>query len=119
MVDRMQRVDALLREELSRLLEENVEQFGMIDITAVLTSRDLDHAEVWVVPVSGQWSAFQLDELQRQFRQYRHRLHRRLRLKRIPLFTVKFDTTGEQINHVEELLDQLKAVQGSSQEDQS
>ena len=55
----------------------------------------------------------QLETVQRHIDGYRRRLRRKLQLKRIPIFTVKLDETGEQINHIEQLLDQIQTTPSS------
>lgn len=108
MADRIQRVDQLLREELARLIQEDAEELGIIDIVDLETSRDLSTARVFITTLSQEPHEVLVNRLKDRAGDYARRLGRRLNLKRIPHFNFQFDTAGSKINRVEGLLDTLE-----------
>lgn len=114
MTDRMERINELLLQELSQLLQEESEKLGMIQINAIHTSRDLDHATVWVSAITGELNPDRLHQLAQALMSFRPILLRRLSLKRIPTFTVTPDTAQTQINRVEQLLDAMETAPPSA-----
>jgi ribosome-binding factor A len=118
MSQRTDRIDQLLREEISRLVTEEVAdpRVGFATITRVETTPDLRHARVWV-SVIGQPAerTATIGALGRAMPFVRHELGRTLRLKRIPDLHVQLDDTAERGTRVLQLLDELEA--GSARPD--
>jgi ribosome-binding factor A len=107
---RTDRIDQLLREEIGRLVTEEVAdpRVGFATITRVETTPDLRHARVWV-SVIGQPADRKATvvALQRAMPFVRHELGKTLRLKRIPDLHVELDDTAERGTRVLQLLDEL------------
>ena len=118
MSQRTDRVDELLRQEISRLVTEEVAdpRVGFATITKVETTPDLRHAKVWI-SVIGQPSerTATVAALGRAMPFVRHQLGRTLRIRRIPDLHVELDDTAERGTRILQLLDELEA--GSSRED--
>lgn len=118
MSQRTDRVDQLLREEISRLVTEEVAdpRVGFATITKVETTPDLRHAKVWV-SVIGQPAerTATIAALGRAMPFVRHELGRTLRIKRIPDLHVELDDTAERGTRILQLLDELEA--GSARAD--
>jgi ribosome-binding factor A len=112
MSQRTERIDQLLREEISRLLAEEVSdpRIGFATITDVETAPDLRHAKVWVSVIGqpGERSET-IAALRRAMPFVRHALGRSLRLKRIPDLHVELDDTAERATRVERLLAEVSA----------
>jgi ribosome-binding factor A len=112
MSQRTDRIDQLLREEISRLMTEEVAdpRVGFATVTRVETTPDLRHARVWV-SVIGQPAerATTIAALRRAMPFVRHELGRTLRLKRIPDLHVELDDTAERGTRVLHLLDELES----------
>lgn len=108
MTNRIQRIDELLREELSRLLEEDAEQLGMVAVVAVRTTRDLSYSRVLISPVSTQDPQIVLRQLTERASFYRHRLLKHLNLHRIPQLQFDLGENEEEYFRVEALLDQIE-----------
>src|SRR5688572_24258607 len=112
MSQRTDRVDQLLREEISRLVTEEVAdpRVGFVTITRVETQPDLRHAKVWV-SVIGQPAerTAAVAALGRAMPFVRHELGKTLRIKRIPDLHVHLDDTAERGTRVLRLLDELGA----------
>ena len=110
MSQRTERIDQLLREEISRLLTEEVAdpRVGFATITDVETTPDLRHARVWV-SVIGQPAerTATIAALSRAMPFVRRELGRTLRIKRIPDLHVELDDTAERGTRVLRLLDEL------------
>ena len=112
MTQRTDRIDQLLREEIGRLVTEEVAdpRVGFATITRVETTPDLRHARVWV-SVIGQPAERRetVAALGRAMPFVRHELGKSLRLKRIPDLHVELDDTAERGTRVLQLLDELGA----------
>ena len=112
MTARTDRIDQLLREEIGRLVTEEVAdpRVGFATITRVETTPDLRHAKVWV-SVIGQPAERRetVAALGRAMPFVRRELGKTLRLKRIPDLHVELDDTAERGTRVLQLLDELEA----------
>ena len=110
MTQRTDRIDQLLREEIGRLVTEEVAdpRVGFATVTRVETTPDLRHAKVWV-SVIGQPPERKdtVIALQRAMPFVRHALGKTLRIKRIPDLHVELDDTAERGTRVLQLLDEL------------
>jgi ribosome-binding factor A len=112
MTQRTDRIDELLREEMTSILAKDVDdpRIGFATITDVETAPDLRHARVQV-SVIGRPAERQatIVALGRAMPFVRHELGKRLRLKRIPEFHLELDETFERGTRVLHLLDELEA----------
>src|SRR6185503_11615719 len=110
MTQRTDRIDELLREEMSAILQREVDdpRIGFATITDVETAPDLRHAKV-LVSVIGQTAERRetLAAMGRVMPFVRHELGKRLRLKRIPQFHLELDETFERGTRILHLLDEL------------
>ena len=111
MSERTARVDELLREEISAVIQREVDdpRIGFVTITDVEATPDLRHADVWVSIIGTP------DERRTTFRALsrampfvRQRLGK-LRLKRIPALHVKEDDTATRGTRVLQILDDLES----------
>jgi ribosome-binding factor A len=111
MTQRTERVDELLRQEITVILAREVAdpRIGFVTVTDVETAPDLRHARVWVSVIGTQ---AQKDEtvaaLGRAMGFVRRELGTRLRLKRIPELHVRLDETAERGTRVLQLLQELE-----------
>jgi ribosome-binding factor A len=112
MTQRTDRIDELLRQEISDLLTREVAdpRIGFATVTDVETAPDLSHARVWV-SVIGQPEdrAVTVRALERAMPFIRHELGKRLRLRRIPEFSVRLDESIERGSRVMQLINELEA----------
>ena len=112
MSQRTQRVDELLREEISRIVREDVSdpRVGFATITAVETTPDLRHARVRVSVIGQPAERTEtVSALSRAMPFVRRELGRTLRIKRIPDLHVELDDTAERGTRVLQLLDELES----------
>ena len=112
MSQRTERVDELLRQEITSIVARDVAdpRIGFVTITSVETTPDLRHAKVWV-SVIGQPDERKaaVKALGRAMPFVRHELGSRLRLRRIPDLHVELDDTAERGTRVLSLLHDLEA----------
>jgi ribosome-binding factor A len=112
MSQRIDRVDELLRQEIGQIVAREIAdpRVGFATITDVETTPDLRHARVWV-SVIGQASDRKatISALEHAMPFIRHELGKRLRLRRIPEFTVKLDESIERGSRVMQLINDLEA----------
>jgi|SRR5215212_1272044 len=109
MTERTQRLDELLREEISGIVARELDdpRIGFVTITDVEVAPDLRHAKVWVSVIgSDDERRDTVRALARAMPFVRSRLGK-LRLKRIPELHVKLDTTAEQGTRLLRILDDL------------
>jgi ribosome-binding factor A len=112
MTQRTDRVDELLREEMTSILARDVgdPRIGFATITDIQTAPDLRHAKV-LVSVIGQAAERRatLAALGHAMPFVRRELGKRLRLRRIPEFHLELDDSVERGTRILHLLDELEA----------
>jgi ribosome-binding factor A len=116
---RLERVNQLLREELSRLILSEVKdpRVSTATVTRVETTPDLMHATVFVRTLSDDVVTEEaIAGLESAEGFIRGRLSRELRLRRIPDFRFRADHSLEHVERIESLLEE--ALGPSDVEDQ-
>jgi ribosome-binding factor A len=112
MTQRTERIDELLRQEITSLLTKEIAdpRIGFATVTDVETTPDLRHARL-SVSVIGQPAdrTATVRALEHAMPFVRRELGRRLRLKRIPEFTVRLDDSIERGTRVLQLINELEA----------
>ena len=112
MSQRTERVDELLRQEITSIVARDVAdpRIGFVTITSVETTPDLRHAKVWVSVIGQPYERkAAVKALGRAMPFVRHELGSRLRLRRIPDLHVELDDTAERGTRVLSLLHDLEA----------
>jgi ribosome-binding factor A len=115
MTQRTERIDELLRQEIGQLIAREIADpdVGFATVTDVETTPDLRHARVWVSVIgSPEARRASVQALQRAMPFVRGQLGRRLRLKRIPEFSVRLDESVERGSRILQVLHDLE--QGES-----
>ena len=111
MSERTRRIDHLLQEEISAIVQREVHdpRVGFVTITSVETTPDLRHATVYasVIGDAAQRAAT-LEALGRAMPFVRHQLGS-LRLKRIPQLHLREDDSAQRGTRVMQLLEQVEA----------
>src|SRR3954468_19182273 len=112
MTQRTDRIDELLREEMTTILARDVDdpRIGFATVTNIETTPDLRHARV-LVSVIGQPEerTSTLAAMGHAMPFVRRELGKRLRLKRIPEFHLELDDSVERGTRILHLLDELGA----------
>ena len=113
---RSYRVGELIQKELSDLLLRGVRdpRIGFVTITAVDVTSDLQHARVYYTTINTEDThASQRDEtqagLQSAGRYLRSELGKRLKLRRVPELTFRYDESTEYGNRIESLLQEINS----------
>src|SRR5258705_11618546 len=112
MTQRTDRIDELLRQEITSIISREIAdpRVGFATITGVETAPDLRHAKVFVSVIAQAADRKKtVRALGRAMPFVRHELGKRLRLRRIPEFHLELDETLERGTRVLRLLDELEA----------
>ena len=109
---RVDRINGLLREEISRLLSREIKDprlSGLLTITKVRTSSDLRNAKVYLsVLGNDEANTTALQGIQSAATFLRKQLRERLRLKYVPFLTFEIDDSMETSDHIFRLMDQAR-----------
>ena len=115
---RVDRINGLLREEISKLLLREIKDprlSGLLTITQVTTSSDLRNAKVYLsVLGDDEANTAALQGIQSAATFLRKQLRERLRLKYVPFLTFEFDDSMETADHIFRLMDQARQESDAS-----
>lgn len=113
MTRRTERIDSLIRREISDLLRRQINDprlASLISVTKVVTSADLKHAKVFVSAVGDNVDRKEiLQGFSAASRFLRSELAGRLTLRYVPELSFHFDDSIEHAARVLELIDQVAA----------
>lgn len=104
---RTDRINEQLRQEISILVRDEVHdpRVGMVTITAVETSPELDHAKVYISTLGSEEEREEAVEGLRSAASFiRHQLGKRLHMRRIPELHFQIDRVLEEASRIEALL---------------
>jgi len=108
---RIERVNSLIRQEISELLQRQVKDprlGNFITVTAVTTSPDMKYAKVFVSCIGGEKEKQEtLSVLASASGFFRKELTKRLRIRRIPELTFQWDDSIERGDHLLRLIDEV------------
>ena len=111
MSHRIERVNQLIRQEISELLHREVKDprlGGLISITEVNTSADLKHARVYVSCLGTEEDKKELlSTLSSAVGFFHNELMKRLSLRHIPLLDFRWDYSIEKGAHIQALIDKV------------
>jgi ribosome-binding factor A len=113
MAHRIERINALIRKELSELIQHQLRDprlDSFVTITEVATSPDLQHAKIFVSGISGKKEEQKvLEALSSAAGFLRTELAGRVRLRRIPELRFTWDDSIEHGDRILRLIDEVKA----------
>jgi ribosome-binding factor A len=110
MSQRTERLDELLREEISAIIAREITdpRIGFVTVTKVDVDREISHANVWVSVIGDPATRKEsIRALGRAMPFVRHKLGH-LRLKRIPELHLREDDSAERGTRVLQILDDLE-----------
>lgn len=111
MTHRIQRLNSLLRHEISELLQRQVKDprlGSFVAVTEVSISPDLRHARIFVSHIGSEEEKQEtLSALASASSFFRRELTKRLRLRRIPELSFQWDDSIERGVHLLKLIDQI------------
>jgi len=111
MAHRIERVNSLIRQEISELLQRQVKDprlSNFITVTEVSTSPDLKYAKIFVTRLGSEEKKQEtLSTLASASGFLRSELFKRLRLRHIPELSFQWDDSIERGDHLLQLIDQV------------
>jgi ribosome-binding factor A len=112
--ERMRRVDEAMRQVLSEAIPTLKDpRIGFVTVTAVETSRDLEHAKVWVSVLGGERQREKtLAALAGAAAVLQARVNRVLKLRRTPHLEFVYDRAVEHGVRLTHLIDELAPADG-------
>ena len=117
MAHRIERVNNLIRREISELIQRQVRDprlGAFVSVTEVSTSPDLKYAKVFVSSIGGKEEKQQtLSILTAASGFFRKELTKQLRLRHIPELSFYWDDSIERGDHLLRLMDQISSQQDS------
>ncbi len=110
MPHRIEKVNSLIKEELSMILLTTMdrEHFKLLTITRVITSKDLSTSKVYISMPQGSFESFQLWLKPHIFRM-QGEMNKRLSLYKTPRLVFLEDKTGDYVDRIEGLLQQIRS----------
>ncbi len=119
MAHRIERVNSLIRQEISELLQRQVKDprlDNLITVTDVSTSPDLRHAKVSVSRIGSEEEKHEtLSVLAAASGFFRNELAKRLRLRHIPKLSFQRDDSIERGDHLLQLIDEVSSDNSTEQ----
>ena len=108
MTRRTSKVEELLREEISKLIQAELpEQLGLISVTRTFVAPDLRDARIYLSAII----AGNEDKIMKQLEQkriaFQKTLGRKLQLRNTPRLSFEFDRARFEIDRIEELLEEI------------
>lgn len=106
---RLEKLNSLLREELSQMILKEISfPFDTLTtITKVVVSSDLTLARVWISVLPEEKRKIVLKTLQKNKARLQSGLNRRLKIKRIPKIRFILDVSEEKADRINRLLDEI------------
>jgi len=111
MSHRLAQINELLKEELSKLILQEIDDdgLGLLTITKVETAPDLSNARVWISCYNPEIEEKKVRSiLGKKAKSFRTTLKHTLSLKRVPYLNFKMDPTAAYVDKIENLLNQIK-----------
>ena len=120
MAHRVERVNSLIRQEISELLQRQVKDPRLgtqVTITDVVTSPDLRHARVSVSRIGSEEEKREtLSVLTAASGFFRNELAKRLKLRRIPELSFQWDDSLQRGDYLLQLIDEVSSDSNSEQQ---
>ena len=109
MTDRLDRVNVVIKEEISQILlrELDLPEGILVTVVNVDTSRTLEHSKVWISVFPEAKSEEILEQINKQVYDIQQILNKRLHMKPTPKVIFKLDHTGASIDEVDEIIKKL------------
>ncbi len=119
MTHRIERVNSLIRQEISELLRRQVKDprlDNLVTVTDVSTSPDLRHAKIFVSRIGGEKEKQEtLSVLVAASGFFRNELAKRLRLRHIPELSFQWDDSIERGDYLSQLIDEVSSDSNTEQ----
>ncbi len=110
MINRIQRVNQLIKKELALVLLREVDfpEKTLVTLTRVETSVDLQQAKIYISAIPENQILRVLQVLNSQIYRLQQSLNKRLKMKQIPRIKFAEEKETRQAGRIEEILEELK-----------
>ncbi len=110
MSQRIQKVNNLIKRELSQILLKGVDfpKDVLVTLTRVETSKDLNQAKIYVSVIPEEETAEVFETLNRRIYGLQQRLNKRLKMRPIPKIRFEKEERTSRAARIEELLEEIK-----------
>ena len=109
MSQRLQRVNQLLKQEISKLLLQEIDFADiLVTITNTQTSPDLRQAKIKISVMPFEKSELALQIIQRNIYSLQQELNKKLHMKSIPKISFEIDKAEAKTQRIEEILGEMK-----------
>lgn len=109
MTNRIERVGALLRQELSKLIADELQgEYGIISVTDVIVTGDFKEAKVFISCFDKTREQKVVDELKKHKLQFQQYLGRNLTMKFTPRLEFIIDQNQDKVEKIEKILQEIK-----------
>lgn len=105
---RIKKVNELLKNELAKIIFEEMPQFNLVSIHEVQTSADLSRAQVLVGKVGQELEERELKTLNNHARQFQYLLNKKVQMRKIPKLNFKVDSSYENVYKIETIINKIK-----------
>lgn len=106
---RTEKVSSLIQKEVGPMLVE-MELPGLVTISKVETSDDLNHAKIWitVMPAGVKQEAAVMDLIHNNLYRMQGALNRKLKMRAVPRIAFTIDHSEEYADHINQLIRKTK-----------
>lgn len=107
MSQRLQRVDELLKREISSIVQKDFEWSGqLVSVNSVEVTKDLKEAKVWIGVLGGEPGPV-LDKLSRKNGMIQSKVNKRVTLRNTPVLSFRLDDSAERGVGIVNLLEEV------------
>ncbi|MEM9079359.1 MAG: 30S ribosome-binding factor RbfA [Verrucomicrobiota bacterium] len=118
MAKRMERVDELLKREISTVIQRDFEWSGqMVSVNSVEVTKDLKEAKVWIGVLGGSAGPV-LEKLSKKRGMIQSKVMRRVVLRNTPVLSFRHDGSAERGVDIVNLLDEVDKLPRAIPEDE-
>lgn len=107
---RLEKLNSLIKEELSKILQREIEfpPDVLVTVTKVDVSSDVTHAKIGISVLPDKKADYIINKLQKNIGLIQSLLNKRLVLHFVPKISFKIDKTAAKIDHFEKLAKTLE-----------
>jgi ribosome-binding factor A len=119
--NRTDRIADVIQKELAQIIHQEMKdpRVGLITLAQVKVSKDLSHAKVYVSVMMEERSKEALETLNKASGFLRAQLAKRVQMRVMPILSFVYDDTTIKANRLSKLIDDARAKDKSSEEDDS
>ncbi|MBI2791225.1 MAG: 30S ribosome-binding factor RbfA [Gammaproteobacteria bacterium] len=119
--NRTDRIADVIQKELAQIIHQEMKdpRVGLITLAQVKVSKDLSHAKIYVSVMLEENAAQALETLNKASGFLRAQLAKRIQMRVMPVLSFVYDDTTIKANRLSKLIDDARAKDKSSEEDDS